>query len=64
MADKTYIIDPKFIGSTVTVYPSIDGIYQNPQGFDYVIAKDLPTNVLEYLVNIGHPAVSATVKEK
>ena len=64
MAEKIYIIDPKFIGSTVTVFPSIDGIYQNPQGFDYVIAKELPAKVLEYLVNIGHPAVSATVKEK
>jgi hypothetical protein len=64
MAEKTYTLNPAFIGATVTVYPSIDGIYQNPQGFDYVIAKDLPTKVLEYLVNIGHPAVTATVKEK
>ena len=64
MAEKTYTIDPKYIGSTVTVYPSIDGVFQNANGFDYVIEKNLPKKVLEYLVNIGHPAVSVTVKEK
>ena len=59
---KTYEINPKFFGSTVTVFPSIDGKFENAGGFDYVITKDLPEKVLEYLVNIEHPAVTVTVK--
>jgi len=59
---KTYEINPKFVGSTVTVYPSIDGVFQNAAGFDYVISKELPDKVLEYLVNIGHPAITITAK--
>jgi len=63
MADtKTYTINPAFEGATVTVYPSIDGVFQNQAGYDYVITKDLPKKVLEYLVNIGHPAVTVTSK--
>lgn len=63
MADKkTFDIDQKFIGSTVTVYPSIDGIFQNANGYDYVLTKDTDPKVLEYLVNIGHPAVTLTSK--
>jgi hypothetical protein len=59
---KTYEINPKFIGSTVSVFPSIDGVFQNAGGYDYVITKELPDKVFEYLVNIGHPAITTTVK--
>ena len=59
---KTYEVNPKFIGSLVTIYPSIDGIFQSQSGYDYVITKDMEKKVLQYLVNIGHPAVTLTVK--
>lgn len=63
MADsKTYEINPLFIGSTVTVFPAIDGAFQSQLGYDYVITKDMEKKILQYLVNIGHPAVTATIK--
>jgi len=60
MADtKNYTIDPSFIGSTVTVYPSKD-VFLGSQPVDYIITKDMEKKVLEYLVNIGHPAITLT----
>ena len=60
---KKYTIDPRFIGSTVSVYPSIDGVFQNAQGYDYVLKQDTEEKVLQYLVNIGHPAVTVTTEK-
>ncbi len=60
---KKYTIDPRFIGSTVSVYPSIDGVFQNAQGYDYVLKQDTEEKVLQYLVNIGHPAVTVTAEK-
>ena len=61
MADTktaTYeLADKKWEGSIVTVYPSIDGIFQNACGYDYTLTPDTPQKVLTYLFNIGHPAV-------
>ena len=61
MNDKTSITyelsDKKWEGSIVTVYPSIDGIFQNAQGYDYTLTNETPQKVLTYLFNIGHPAV-------
>ncbi len=62
MADEkktaTYeLSDKKWEGSIVTVYPSIDGIFQNAGGYDYVLTNDTPQKVLQYLFNIEHPAV-------
>ncbi len=61
MADTktaTYeLSDKKWEGSIVTVYPSIDGIFQNAGGYDYVLTNDTPQKVLQYLFNIEHPAV-------
>lgn len=66
MAADKFTIDPRFIGSTVTCYPSTDGHFENAQGYDYVISKDMPEKILQYLVNVGHPAVTLTkeVKDK
>ncbi len=61
MAEKTYEINPAFIGSTVSIFPSKD-IFMGSQPVDYIITKDLEKKVLEYLVNIGHPAVTLTSK--
>ncbi len=47
---KTYEINQAFVGSTVTVFPSIDGVFQSANGYDYVITKELPDKVLEYLL--------------
>jgi len=59
---KTYEINPKFKGSTVTIYPSIDGKFENAKGYDYVISEDMPEKVLTYLININHPAITVTAK--
>lgn len=64
MANDKYNIDPRFIGSTVTVYPSIDGVFQSAQGYDYVISPDMEPKILQYLVNIGHPAVTVTTQKE
>lgn len=61
MADKTFEINPAFLGSTVTVFPSKD-VFLGSQPCDYIITKDLEKKVLEYLINIGHPAVTLTSK--
>jgi len=62
MADKTFIINPAFEGSTVTVFPSKD-VFIGSQPVDYIITKDLEKKVLEYLVNIGHPAVTVKTEK-
>lgn len=49
--------DKKWEGSLVTVYPSIDGIFQNAGGYSYTLKPDTPQKVLQYLFNINHPAV-------
>lgn len=59
---KTYEVNQVFIGSVVSIYPSIDGIFENQRGYDYVIEKNMDKKVMQYLINIGHPAVTATVK--
>jgi len=57
-ASVTYeLSEKKWEGSIVTVYPSIDGIFQNAQGYDYALSNDTPQKVLQYLFNIEHPAV-------
>lgn len=49
--------DKKWIGSLVTVYPNIDGVFQNAGGFDFVLTLETPQKVLQYLYNVEHPAV-------
>lgn len=61
MAEKqtvTYeLSDKKWEGSVVSVYPSVDGVFQNAGGYSYTLTPDTPQKVLQYLFNIDHPAV-------
>lgn len=51
------LTDKKWIGSLVTTYPSVEGVFQNAGGFDFVLTPETPQKVFQYLFNIGHPAV-------
>jgi len=49
--------DKKWINSVVTVYPSVEGIFQSAGGFDFVLTPETPQKILQYLFNIEHPSV-------
>lgn len=57
MAATYELSDKKWIGSVVSMFPSIDGKFQSAGGYDVTLSADTDQKTLTYLFNIGHPAV-------